>query len=189
MTHAAAAEPSATQRGATLVAIARTAICRALDIAGPAWPDAPWLHAGGATFVTLTKDGDLRGCIGTIVAHRALREDVEANALAAAFRDPRFAPVGAEEMPDIRVEVSELSELETLSASDRDGILARLQPGYGYVLECGRRRATFLPQVWEQLPDPAHFLRALERKAELHADDWRQSVRLERYSVRKWEET
>lgn len=155
--------------------------------------DAAWLDAPGASFVTLTlgrvPGGALRGCIGSLEARRPLREDVEANAVAAALHDPRFAPLTARELDDTVVEVSVLSAPAALPAADEAELLARLRPGVdGVVLSACGRRATFLPQVWEQLPDPADFLARLRRKAGLPADYWGRDVVVETYTVTAWQE-
>ena len=154
---------------------------------------AAWLDAPGASFVTLTSGrapgGALRGCIGSLEARRPLREDVEANAVAAALHDPRFAPLTARELDDTVVEVSVLSVPAALPAADEAELLARLRPGVdGVVLSACGRRATFLPQVWEQLPDPADFLARLRRKAGLPADYWGRDVVVETYTVTAWQE-
>lgn len=154
---------------------------------------AAWLDAPGASFVTLTlgrvPGGALRGCIGSLEARRPLREDVEANAVAAALHDPRFAPLTARELDDTVVEVSVLSAPAALPAADEAELLARLRPGVdGVVLSACGRRATFLPQVWEQLPDPADFLARLRRKAGLPADYWGRDVVVETYTVTAWQE-
>ena len=154
---------------------------------------AAWLDAPGASFVTLTSGrapgGALRGCIGSLEARRPLREDVEANAVAAALHDPRFAPLTARELDDTVVEVSVLSAPTALPAADEAELLARLRPGVdGVVLSACGRRATFLPQVWEQLPDPADFLARLRRKAGLPADYWGRDVVVETYTVTAWQE-
>ena len=155
---------------------------------------AAWLDAPGASFVTLTSGrapgGALRGCIGSLEARRPLRADVEANAVAAALHDPRFAPLTARELDDTVVEVSVLSVPAALPAADEAELLARLRPGVdGVVLSACGRRATFLPQVWEQLPDPADFLARLRRKAGLPADYWGRDVVVETYTVTAWQET
>ena len=151
--------------------------------------DLPELHAKGATFVTLTQRGQLRGCIGSLEAWRPLREDVQQNALAAAFRDPRFDPLGAEELPLTRVEVSLLTPAAPLSFTSEADALAQLRPNIdGVIFSAGRHRSTFLPQVWEQLPDPAVFMAHLKQKAGLPATYWGADVRLERYQVQKWKE-
>lgn len=155
--------------------------------------DAAWLDAPGASFVTLTSGrapgGALRGCIGSLEARRPLREDVEANAVAAALHDPRFAPLSARELDDTVVEVSVVSAPAALPVADEAELLARLRPGVdGVVLSACGRRATFLPQVWEQLPDPADFLARLRRKAGLPADYWGRDVVVETYTVTAWQE-
>ena len=152
---------------------------------------AAWLDAPGASFVTLTSGrapgGALRGCIGSREARRPLRADVEANAVAAALHDPRFAPLTARELDDTVVEVSVLSAPAALPAADEAELLARLRPGVdGVVLSACGRRATFLPQVWEQLPDPADFLARLRRKAGLPADYWGRDVVVETFTVTAW---
>ena len=161
--------------------------------AAPAGPTAEWLEAPGASFVTLTSGrepgGALRGCIGSLVARRPLREDVEANAVAAALHDPRFPPLTARELDDVVVEVSVLSAPAVLPAADEAELLARLRPGVdGVVLSASGHRATFLPQVWEQLPDPADFLARLRRKAGLPADYWGRDVVVQTYTVSAWQE-
>jgi AmmeMemoRadiSam system protein A len=175
--------------GDSLLRIARGAIGEAFGIALRTPPATPGLAAVGATFVTLRLAGDLRGCIGTVEPFRALDEDVRANALAAAFRDPRFAPLARDEFAAILIEVSVLGPRAAIAARDEDAALAQLRPEVdGVVLEAGARRATFLPQVWEQLPDPRDFLAALKRKAGLPATYWDDSMRLSRYSVEKFME-
>jgi hypothetical protein len=148
-----------------------------------------WLSAHGATFVTLTKCGELRGCIGTLEAHRPLFEDVQENAYAAAFRDPRFSPLRVEEFDVVSVEISLLSDPEPMVVETEAEAMTRLRPHIdGVILEYGQHRSTFLPQVWEQLPDPQQFLKHLKRKAGLAADFWAADLRLFRYAVQKWRE-
>lgn len=176
--------------GQALVGAARGAIARALALPeGPgARADHPAFDAPGATFVTLhDARGDLRGCIGRLEAVRPLGEDVRANARAAAFDDPRFAPLRAHEWAGLQVEVSLLDPARALPVRDEAQALAALRPGIdGVVLEWRRARATFLPQVWSQLPEPREFLAALKRKAGLAADFWAADLRLARYAVRRW---
>ncbi len=118
------------------------------------------LQVPGASFVTLTIDGDLRGCIGSLEAWRPLAQDVQAHALDAALRDPRFRPVQPSELPLIHIEVSYLTPQTALEYTDPKQLPRLLRPGIdGVVLGLGSKRATFLPQVWEQLPDPAQFLK------------------------------
>jgi AmmeMemoRadiSam system protein A len=174
-------------RSATLVAIAREAIGREeRPQAGHAW-DEPWLREVGACFVTLRLEGELRGCVGTVDAHRPLGDDVAHNAFAAAYRDSRFAPVSGEELPRLAVEVSVLSRRTPMPAGSEDEALAALRPGIdGVYLEYGQMRATFLPQVWENIPDPLDFLCELRRKAGLPPRFWHDGVRLSRYTVVKY---
>ncbi len=177
--------------GITLLALARNAIAARLGQPAPAAeiPSMPELTAPGATFVTLTQDGILRGCIGSLSPHRALADDVFANAQAAAFRDPRFPPLAVDELATTRIEVSLLDPSEPLPCTDEAEAIARLRPGIdGLVLSCGAQRATFLPQVWDSLPQPRDFLARLKQKAGLPADYWSPQLTLERYTVRKWKE-
>lgn len=176
--------------GAVLLPLARAAIARGLGRSHAADDSAAWLREPGACFVTLTQQGELRGCIGTLEAHRPLLADVRANAVAAALHDPRFAPLSAQELEVTEVEVSLLSSMQTLAFSSEAEALSRLRPGIdGVVFEFGSRRSTFLPQVWEQLPDIADFMAHLKRKAGLPASFWHAEVRLQRYTVSKWKES
>ncbi|HQR52507.1 MAG TPA: AmmeMemoRadiSam system protein A [Burkholderiales bacterium] len=176
-------------RSVVLLAIARAAIANELGSAVSACEDAPWLATPGATFVTLRKHGALRGCIGSLEAYRPLLVDLKANALAAAFRDPRFAPLQRDELGEVRIEVSLLSLLQPIECTSEADALARLKPFEdGVVLQCGAAHGTFLPQVWADLPEPALFLRELKRKAGLPASFWESGIRLSRYSVAKYAE-
>jgi AmmeMemoRadiSam system protein A len=177
-------------RGRLLTALARASIASQFGEAAPDLPHPPWLGQAGAVFVTLTQAGELRGCIGTLEAHRPLAEDVEENARMAAFLDPRFQPLMRDELERTRVEVSVLSRPEAMSFTDESDALRQLHPGMdGVILEYGRHRATFLPQVWEQLPEPGQFMAQLKRKAGLAPDFWAEGVRLSRYTVEKYEES
>lgn len=177
------------ERRSVLLAIARAAIANELGGTVSAREDAPWLSAPGATFVTLRKNGALRGCIGNLEAHRPLLVDLKANALAAAFRDPRFPPLQREELDQICIEVSLLSVLRPIDCTSEEDALARLRPFEdGVVLQYGSTRGTFLPQVWDDLPEPALFLRELKRKAGLPTSFWASDIRLSRYSVAKYAE-
>jgi len=148
-----------------------------------------WLSEKGASFVTLRIGGELRGCIGSLVAYQPLRDDVRQNARAAAFEDPRFYPLSVNEFEHIHIEVSVLSAPEPMSFSTREEALAMLRPGVdGVILSAARRRATFLPQVWDELPDPEEFISHLLRKAGLSPTFWDDSVRIERYTVTAFEE-
>lgn len=175
--------------GTTLLQLARNAIAAKLGRPVIAPVDLPELHKSAATFVTLTQDGELRGCIGTLEAWRPLGLDVQENACSAAFRDPRFEPLRAAELPITRVEVSLLTPAEPMSFSNEADALAQLRPDIdGIIFTAGRHRSTFLPQVWEQLPDPATFMAHLKQKAGLPASYWGPNIQLERYSVKKWQE-
>jgi hypothetical protein len=175
--------------GATLLHLARAAIGERLGRPAAAEAGHARLHEPGATFVTLTRQGSLRGCIGSLEAHRPLAQDVRENAVAAAFRDPRFTPLAAEEFEFIRVEVSLLTEPEPLAFVDEADFMARLRPGVdGIVFQYGRHRSTFLPQVWESLPEPMQFMQQLKRKAGLPPNFWHEDVRISRYEVTKWKE-
>lgn len=179
-----------TESGRILVALARAAIARRLGETAPLpAADAAWLRAPGATFVTLMHSCKLRGCIGTLEARRPLAEDVTANAVAAAFNDPRFTPLTRAELAGTEVEISLLSAAEPLPVNDETAVLAQLRPGIdGVIFEYGRHRSTFLPQVWEQLADPAEFMAQLKYKAGLPPDFWSHDVKLARYTVFKWRE-
>lgn len=147
----------------------------------PAWL-AGRLAEPGASFVTLRAAGELRGCIGSLTARRALGLDVAANARAAALDDRRFPPLGSQELAQLAIEISLLTPPEALPVRSRRELLAALRPGVdGLVLEEDGHRATFLPAVWEQLPDPEAFVGQLERKAGLRAGSWSPARRLYRY--------
>ncbi|HDP90292.1 MAG TPA: AmmeMemoRadiSam system protein A [Thioalkalivibrio sp.] len=171
-----------------LVDIARRSIERGLHSGralSPVLDDLPArLRAPGASFVTLKRHGELRGCIGTLEAYQPLALDVAAHAFDAAFRDPRFAPLSADELADLELDISILGTPEELVFQDEAGLVRQLRPGVdGLILQEGQRRGTFLPSVWEQLPDPAEFLRQLKRKAGLPADYWSDTLRVWRYGV------
>jgi AmmeMemoRadiSam system protein A len=134
----------------------------------------PHLKAPGASFITLTIRGELRGCIGALEAYQPLAQDVREHALAAALDDPRFPPVTPEELDQIQIEISRLTEPQDLQYQDSADLLHRLRPGVdGVILRDGMRRATFLPQVWEKIPDKAEFLDNLCAKMGAPADTWR----------------
>lgn len=140
------------------------------------------LMQGGACFVTLTSNDQLRGCIGSLEAHRPLAEDVCENAFASAFRDPRFPPVSAHELPDIHIEISVLTPLQPLHFDSEADLLEQVVPFEdGLVLEDHGHRGTFLPLVWEQLPDKKTFWTHLKHKAGLPANHWSNSLRCYRY--------
>jgi len=176
-------------RGQMLLAHARHAIESLFRAPGAALPDAPFLDEPGATFVTLRLDGELRGCIGTLEAEHPLRHDVLRNARNAALRDPRFEPLSEKELAGLSIEVSLLSTPEPLSFADEEDLTRQVEARrHGLVLEYGRHRSTFLPQVWEQLPDARDFLRHLKAKAGLPPDFWSEGIRVSCYAVEKWSE-
>ena len=177
------------EQGKILLPIARAAISRVLNVPLTADETAPWLAEHGACFVTLTQYGELRGCIGTLQAHRPVLADIKSNAVSAALRDPRFAPLSAEELDITAVEISLLSQTQAMEVRDEADALAQLCPGTdGIIFEYGRYRSTFLPQVWEDLAQPRQFLAMLRRKAGLPDDFWAEGVKLSRYTVTKWKE-
>ena len=175
--------------GRALIGIARSAIAERLGLDAPRPDDHPALHSNAATFVTLKQSGDLRGCIGSIEPRRPLGVDVKENAIAAAFRDPRFPPLTAREFDETAIEVSVLTRDEPIAARSEEELIARLRPGVdGVIVQHGANRATFLPQVWETIPDPRAFIRALKRKAGLPEGFWSPTLNVSRYTVTKWAE-
>lgn len=175
--------------GPVLLDLARASLIEALKLGRAGEHREPWLEDPGACFVTLRRLGQLRGCVGSIRAWRPLREDVWINARAAAFNDTRFAPVDPGEMPEIRLEISLLSAPEPVAVTCETDACRILRPGAdGVIFEWGDCRSTFLPQVWDQLPDPLDFLGHLKHKAGLPPRFWAPDVKLWRYAVTKWEE-
>lgn len=151
-------------------------------------PD-PVLAELRATFVTLKHHEELRGCIGTLEAHRPLLQDVMHNSRAAAFHDPRFPPVRRDELAGIAIEISVLSLPAPLPVRSREELLRRLEPGrHGLVLQEGARRATFLPAVWESLHEPELFLGELLRKAGLERAHWSDRLRFFTYTTESFAE-
>ena len=142
------------------------------------------------TFVTLTIDGGLRGCIGHIIAQESMIEGIRINALNAAFRDPRFRPLSRKEWPKVKIEISILTDPKALSYSDADDLLDKLRPDVdGVIIKKGFNQATFLPQVWEQLPNKAEFLTHLCSKAGLGGDAWKkEGLEVSVYQVQAFEE-
>jgi len=134
----------------------------------------PNLSEQGATFVTLTIGGQLRGCIGTLEAYQPLADDVREHAIAAAFEDPRFPPLSEDELSRIQIEVSRLTRPIPLEYKDADDLLSKLRPSVdGVLIKDGLRRATFLPQVWEKIPDPSEFMDNLCYKMGAAHHHWR----------------
>ncbi len=177
------------EHGRTLVQLARGGIAAKLGGEGAQATPVTWLLEHRATFVTLKQGGALRGCIGSLQARRPLGADVEANACAAAFSDPRFAPLTAAELGAIEVEVSVLSNPARVLFADHEELVAQLRPGVdGLILAAGERRGTFLPQVWDQLGEAETFLAHLKRKAGLEESFPTRRCAIWRYQVRKWSE-
>jgi len=183
-------EVSQEEAGRTLIGVARGAIGHRLGQAAEPRLDAPaWLAQTGATFVTLMMDSTLRGCIGSLQAHRPLGVDVAENAAAAAFRDPRFTAITLDEWTRVQAEVSLLSAPQRVLFSDEVELLIKLRPGIdGVILEHGERRGTFLPQVWDGLPERRQFIEALRQKSGLATETRLIDCKIWRYQVRKWRE-
>ncbi len=156
----------------------------------PLAADTPLLQAEGATFVTLTVNGRLRGCIGALEPYQPLIDDVREHALAAAKNDYRFNPVQPEELDQIDIEISRLTKPVPLEYEDANDLLEKLRPNVdGVVLKDGHRRATFLPQVWEQLPDPRVFLSELCAKMGAPSNLWqRKKLEVLIYQVEEFHE-
>ncbi|MFP4246236.1 MAG: AmmeMemoRadiSam system protein A [Halochromatium sp.] len=183
---------TAVQR-ARLLAIARDSIAHGLARGAPLAidpePEAPALRARRASFVTLERDGQLRGCIGHLEAVTDLACDVAENAYAAAFCDPRFPPLSAEELQRVRIAISVLTPPQPLAFASEAELLAMLEPGIdGLILSEGQRRGTFLPSVWSQLPSPEAFLRHLKQKAGLAPTHWSERIQVARYRTESFSE-
>lgn len=145
-----------------------------------------WLEVLRATFVTLKIDGNLRGCIGSIHPVRSLLEDLWHNAQAAAFQDPRFPPLNEQELETITIELSVLTEIQPLDVSTESELLDVLRPDIdGLIIDDGHRKATFLPAVWDQLPDPQQFLNQLRLKAGMPDGYWSDTMQCSVYQAEK----
>ncbi|AMK75249.1 MULTISPECIES: AmmeMemoRadiSam system protein A [Methylomonas] len=171
-----------------LLALARQSIAHGLQTGRPlpvVVADYPAeLRQTRATFVTLERRGQLRGCIGMLEAVRPLAEDVAENAFAAAFRDRRFPPLAAEELANLDLHISVLSPAVAMKFASEADLIAQLRPGIdGIVLQEGGRRGTFLPSVWEDLADPEQFLQHLKQKAGLPAAYWSDTIQAYRYTT------
>ena len=182
------------EQGRLLIALARQAIASQFEQVISDLPHPDWLDLPAAVFVTLTQcnangQSALRGCIGSLEAQRSLYDDVLANARAAAFKDPRFPPLSRKEFDTTRIEVSILTPAEPMQFDNETDALHQLRPGIdGVILEHDWHRATFLPQVWQQLPEPRQFMANLKQKAGLAADFWAPDLHLSRYQVEKFRE-
>lgn len=178
------------EQGNALPTIARAHIGAALGLPNHHIQLEPWLEQPGAVFVTLKKRGVLRGCIGSLQSHRSLSEDLKSNALGAAFRDPRFPAVTVEELDELQIEVSVIGPSMPITFNSEADALNQMTPGSdGVILQYGRHRGTFLPQVWEQLPKRREFMAHLKMKAGLPVDFWAADIELSRYQVTKWSES
>jgi AmmeMemoRadiSam system protein A len=177
-----------------LLRLARSALERGVRGEALPSPDAALMtgHLAqlGASFVTLTVNGDLRGCIGALEPAQPLAADVRDHAVAAALEDPRFMPVTPDELTDIEIEISRLTLPQELEYESAEDLLGKLRPGIdGVILRDGGRRATFLPQVWEKIPDKAAFLDQLCAKMGVMPDTWRRKhLRVQVYQVEEFHE-
>lgn len=150
----------------------------------------PALNEDGAAFVTLTISGNLRGCIGALEAYQPLALDVQEHAVAAALEDYRFPPVRENELKKIQIEISRLTQPATMDYQDPEELLEKLRPGIdGVILTDGRRRATFLPQVWEKVANRISFLNQLCMKMGAEPDLWRKKhLEVSIYQVEEFHE-
>ena len=149
------------------------------------WPEE--LRATRASFVTLHKFDELRGCIGALTATLPLVQDVAEHAFDAAFKDPRFGPVTEFEVDLLSIHLSVLSKPEPLAFDSESELLEMIRPGEdGLILKEGTHQGTFLPSVWEKLPNPRQFLRQLKQKARLSPDYWSDTITIERYTAESW---
>jgi AmmeMemoRadiSam system protein A len=178
-------DPEARSR---LLELARASIRHGLDHGRPLsvhtkdFPEP--LRAVRASFVTLEREGELRGCIGHLEAVEPLVQDVAKNAFAAAFRDPRFPPLAESEFAGLGLHISVLTPSTELEFESEQDLIAKLRPGIdGLILQEGASRGTFLPSVWESLPEPQQFLAHLKRKAGLPMDHWSERIRVFRYET------
>jgi AmmeMemoRadiSam system protein A len=152
--------------------------------------DSPRFAERRGTFVTLTINKDLRGCIGHIIPQESLLEGIKENAINAAFKDPRFNPLSLKEWPDVKIEISILTDPAPLAYSDADDLLKKIRPNIdGVIIKKGFYQATFLPQVWEQLPDKKEFFTHLCLKAGMDGNEWRKGkLEVYTYQVQAFEE-
>lgn len=145
------------------------------------------LQTKKATFVTLHRHRELRGCIGILKPVRSLAEDVAYNAWAAAFSDSRFMPLNADELDDLDIHISILGTPEEMDFTSEDDLVKQIRPGIdGLIMEDGYKKGTFLPSVWESLTDSREFLRHLKLKAGLPADYWSDNIKVKRYTVEEF---
>ncbi|GGB90534.1 hypothetical protein GCM10011352_15700 [Marinobacterium zhoushanense] len=166
-----------------MLTLSRESLLSSFDLCSK--PQVPeWLEAPGCCFVTLSRQGRLRGCIGTLEPIRSLGRDLIENARNSAYSDPRFSSLERDELGDLEVEVSVLTPSRQISVDTEAELLAELQPGVdGVIVEEDGCRATFLPTVWEQLPEPQEFIAALRTKAGLSPFAWSDRMRWYRYET------
>jgi len=178
-----------TSKEQTLLHLARAAIAAELGFISDDLPQSTWMEEPGATFVTLILRGQMRGCIGSLEANLPLIDDVRHNAVAAAFQDPRFAPLTKEEFADVIIDVALLGKPEPVRFSSEQDALMQLRPGVdGVTLEYGSHRATFLPHAWADFPNGQAFLAHLKSQAGLAEDFWSVDLKLSRFTIRRWRE-
>ncbi len=169
-----------------LLSLARESIQHGLDY-GRSMPVSmesfsPALQEPGAAFVTLEKQGQLRGCIGSVEAYRSLVEDVAEHAWNAAFRDPRFSPLSPTEFQQLHIEISVLSQPEAMTFDSEEDLKLQLVPGRdGLIISDGNHRSLFLPAVWDKLPDVDSFLSHLKQKAGLPGEYWSDSISCQKF--------
>ncbi len=184
--------PESIEQGNIVLKIARAAIAQVLHVhfeSIGAEVNQPWLLQPGASFVTLLQYDRLRGCIGSLQPYLPLLEDIRKNAVSAALHDSRFLPLTKREFSSVEIEVSILSDLYHIDFMNEADAIAQMRPGVdGIVFEYMNCRSTFLPQVWDSIPDPQQFLTNLKIKAQLPGDFWAEGIRLFRYTVSKWQE-
>jgi len=172
----------------TLLSVARQSILYGLQHGQPMplqldhYPSQ--LQQQRASFVTLNIDNQLRGCIGTLEAHRSLVLEVAHNAFAAAFSDPRFLPLSQPEYEPLEIHISVLNPAEEMAFTSEQDLIDQLRPGVdGLIMQTGQQRGTFLPSVWQQLPEPKQFIQHLKHKAGLSADYWSPDLKIWRYTT------
>lgn len=180
----------ATARGTVLLELARQSIVEAFGGPSPQLPEgASWLVEKRAVFVTLTRRGELRGCVGQLEARLSLFEAVCDAAKAAAFHDTRFEPLRKDELKDLHVEISVLSPMEPLESGSEQQVLAQVRQGTdGLVLAWGGHRGVFIPEVWKQVATKEEFLHHLKLKAGLRPDRWYEGTRIDRFTADVYED-
>ena len=193
MNHTPHAQFSTAER-ATLLEIAAGSIKHGLEQGAPLPISASDYHEElqqqRACFVTLLRSGELRGCIGHLEAQLPILEDVAENAYAAAFRDPRFSPLTPSEQHNLEIHISVLTPAEAMNFASEQDLISKIRPSVdGLILVDGRYRGTFLPSVWESIPDPGHFLSHLKQKAGLPPNHWSNTLEISRYETESFSDT